>query len=70
MNMNSEHILLQHSTRKPYSSSPEMPKDAVFDQQRGYWIHDDSPLISPDSEYGKLATKKCDQETGEDQKGE
>jgi len=34
------------------------------------WVSDDEPLVSPGSKYGALVSKKCDQETGEDQKGE
>lgn len=66
----SQHILIVHAKRKPYTSSPEMPEGAVFDSTKGYWVSDDKPLISPTSKYGALTTKKCDQETGEDQKGE
>ena len=64
------HILLQHAKRKPYSKRPDMPEDAVFDSQKGYWISGTDPLVSPGSKYGALVSKKCDQETGEDQKGE
>ena len=66
----SSHILIQHAKRKPYSQRPEMPKDALFDNQKGYWLTGDTPLVSPGSKYGALVSKKCDQETGEDQKGE
>jgi len=68
--MNS-HILIKHAKRKPYSNAPEMPKDATFDSQKGYWVSGNiDPLVSPGSKYGALVSKKCDQETGEDQKGE
>lgn len=66
----SQHILLQYATRKPYKSIPEMPEGAIFDTSKGYWVKDNTCLITPTSDYGKQATKKCDQETGEDQKGE
>ena len=65
-----QHILIEHAKRKPYSSSPEMPKGAIYDTAKGYWVSDDEPLVSPGSKYGALVSKKCDQETGEDQKGE
>lgn len=66
----SQHILIEHAKRKPYSSSPEMPKGATFDTAKGYWLSENEPLVSPGSKYGALISKKCDQETGEDQKGE
>ncbi|MFP3979063.1 hypothetical protein CLH62_20435 [Marinobacter guineae] len=65
-----DHLLLKHAKRKPYSKHPEMPEDAVFNDQRGYWVSGSAPLVSPGSKYGALVSKKCDQETGEDQKGE
>ena len=64
----SQHILLKYATRKPYKSNPEMPDEAVFDLLKGYWIQNNHYLIT--SKYGKLTTKKCDLETGEDLKGE
>jgi hypothetical protein len=67
--MNS-HILIQYAKRKPYSQNPEMPEGSTFDSKKGYWTSDNVPLVSPGSEYGALVSKKCDQETGEDQKGE
>lgn len=70
LNFMSQHILIELAKRKPYSASPEMPKEAVFDSAKGYWISEDEPLVSPGSKYGALVSKKCDQETGEDQKGE
>lgn len=66
----SSHLLLKNAQRKPYSKHPEMPEDAVFDDRRGYWLSGADPLVSPGSKYGALVSKKCDQETGEDQKGE
>ena len=65
-----EHILIQHAKRNPFSSSPEMPERSLFDTAKGYWIYEGKPLVSPGSKYGALVSKKCDQETGEDQKGE
>lgn len=65
-----EHILIQHAKRKPFSSTPEMPVGSIFDRKKGYWIRDGEKLVTQDSDYGQQVTKKCDQETGEDQKGE
>ncbi|NRA87642.1 MAG: hypothetical protein HRU28_09645 [Rhizobiales bacterium] len=65
-----QHILIQHAKRKPFSASPEMPERSLFDTAKGYWVSEGEPLVSPGSKYGALVSKKCDQETGEDQKGE
>ena len=65
-----QHILIEHTTRKPYSSSPTLPQEAVFNTAKGYWMSEGRPLFSLESKCGTWATKKCDQETGEDQKGE
>ncbi|HEC0560584.1 TPA: hypothetical protein R1R74_005538, partial [Klebsiella pneumoniae] len=54
----------------PFSNKPEMPEGAVYNKAKGYWIRNGEPLVSYNSEYGTRATKKCDVETGEDQKGE
>lgn len=66
----SEHILIQHAKRKPFSNAPDMPVGSIFDHKKGYWIKDGERLVTKNSKYGEWVTKKCDQETGEDQKGE
>jgi len=65
-----QHILIEHAKRKPFSTIPEMPKHSQFDTAKGYWVSAGKPLVTPGSKYGALVSKKCDQETGEDQKGE
>ena len=63
------HILLKKATRRPYTDEPEMPEEARYDRKNGVWMINDEPMVhSP--HYPEKATKKCDQETGEDQKGE
>ena len=47
-----------------------MPAGSYFNNSRGVWMKDNQELITHDSETGIEATKKCDVETGEDQKGE
>ena len=47
-----------------------MPDGSIYDRKKGYWIKDGEKLVTQDSNYGQRVTKKCDQETGEDQKGE
>lgn len=66
----SRHILIEHAKRKPFSTTPEIPEHSQFDTAKGYWVSEGEPLVSPGSKYGALVSKKCDQETGEDQKGE
>ena len=64
-----EHVLLTYATRRPYHATPVVPDGACYDPIRGYWINGDEPLVAAE-EFGERVTKKCDQETGEDQKGE
>ena len=65
------HVLLKHAVRRPYCTAPAMPKGARYDPAKGYWITDDAPLVlSTEFGPGGGMTKKCDQETGEDMKGE
>lgn len=66
-----EHLLLKLATRKPYMQSPAYPANAEYDGELGYWTLDGQPLVfSPEFLNGPQVSKKCDQETGEDIKGE
>ena len=65
----SNHILLTKATRRPYNDEPVMPENATYNSDKGMWMIGDEPLVSS-LNYPELVTKKCDQETGEDQKGE
>ena len=65
----SNHLLLTHAIRRPYSETPSMPVGAVYDHRRGYWMCDDTPYIRHPDFHAQM-TKKCDIETGEDLKGE
>lgn len=65
-----QHILIKLATKKPYTEEPEMPEGSFYDMAKGYWIKAGESLVSYTSDYGTRATKKCDVETGEDQKGE
>lgn len=65
----SPHILLAKATRRPYNDEPEMPENATYNPGKGIWTIDDEPMVRS-ANYPERATKKCDQETGEDQKGE
>ena len=64
------HPLIRLATRKPYKESPDMPAGAIYDRMSGYWVYNGKPLVDADEFVAKAVTKKCDQETGEDQKGE
>ena len=64
------HPLITHATRRPYNETPDMPDGAVYDLDSGYWIYKGEPLVKNVRFAEQQVTKKCDQETGEDQKGE
>ena len=69
--MGKNHVLLDKAVRKPYKEIPEMPAGSVYDTKLGYWkLNGEALVTSSDPAITKLGTKKCDQETGEDQKGE
>lgn len=66
-----EHILLKLATRKPYRRNPQLPSTAEYNAVRGYWTIDGQPMVSTiEFENSTQSSKKCDQETGEDVKGE
>ena len=66
-----KHILMTYATRRPYRVAPAMPEQAQYDPVDGYWRRNGNPLITSDEFLENGApTKKADQETGEDQKGE
>ena len=66
-----EHILMKYATRRLYREAPAMPDRVQYDPRSGYWINGGEPLVTTAQFLeGRLSTKKADQETGEDQKGE
>jgi hypothetical protein len=66
-----EHVLVKYAKRRPYQVTPRVPEGARYDPVRGYWLRSGSPLVTAEEfAQGGPVTKKCDQETGEDQKGE
>jgi len=65
-----QHVLIKFAKKKPFSEQPTMPDEAAYNPIKGYWIKSGDSLVSYTSEFGILGTKKCDIETGEDQKGE
>ena len=66
-----DHVLLTNATRRPYKEIPDLPAGINYDSSNGYWVKDGKPLAtSKEFLEGRSTTKKCDQETGEDLKGE
>ncbi len=65
-----QHVLIKLATKKPFNDHPDMPENTIYDKEKGYWFKGEESLVSYNSEYGTMVTKKCDIETGEDQKGE
>lgn len=66
----SSHILLSQATRRPYQEAPTLPEDCIYDSAKGFWTVNGEPLVRSEQFAERPVTKKCDQETGEDQKGE
>jgi hypothetical protein len=66
-----EHILLEKAHRYTEQSVVPVPGDCVFQEKRGYWIKcSTNEIMMLSSSRPLLQSKKCDRETGEDQKGE
>ncbi len=65
-----QHILLTNATRRPYRETVELPEGSVYDDASGLWRLEDGTILVRDMAFAPRQTKKCDQETGEDQKGE
>ena len=66
-----QHILMTYATRRPYRATPAMPEHTQYDPVKGYWRLRGHPLMTSEASLQDgVQTKKADQETGEDQKGE
>lgn len=66
-----QHILIEKAYSYPNPVMIENPQNCTYEITKGYWSVDSSNKPMVLSEEGKmLGTKKCDRETGEDQKGE
>lgn len=66
-----QHVLLENAY--VYENVPQnlLPEDCSYDRQGGFWRADSTGEAMMVSDYAKKPTsKKCDVETGEDQKGE
>lgn len=66
-----KHILLEKAYVYPLPKVSFEPEGCSFDNEKGYWVLDGSKQPFVTSEYSSPPrSKKCDVETGEDQKGE
>lgn len=64
------HIILERAKRYDIQTSGLTPCGASYDKSRGYWIRDGAGDAYVAAEGAPSVSKKCDRETGEDQKGE
>ncbi|WP_414476229.1 hypothetical protein [Microvirga sp. M2] len=65
-----DHILLELAVRKPYRDTPDLLAEAEYDIEAGLWVLHGRPLIEVSPIFAGPVSKKMDQETGEDRKGE
>ena len=66
-----EHILLEKAHRYTVPPVVPVPRDCVFQEKSGYWTKcSTNEIMVLSSDRPLLQSKKCDRETGEDQKGE
>ena len=65
-----QHLLVTLSKRRKYTEVPSLPPGAEYNKEKGVWLLDGNPLIKHELFLDGQVSKKCDQETGEDQKGE
>lgn len=67
-----EHILLSKAYIYPIEAIKPELAGCTFDQKKGYWIVNATgqPYVLDKSMSSPPKSKKCDIETGEDQKGE
>ena len=65
-----EHILLENAFRYSVPVSDPIPQGCTFQEKEGYWTKNSTGEIFMLSDDSGPISKKCDRETGEDQKGE
>jgi len=66
-----QHILLERAKSYTEPRDISFPDGYKFAEKQGYWINDvsgEAMMLSKDAQ--RQQSKKCDRETGEDQKGE
>ena len=66
-----KHILIEKAYVYDEIKDVDRPKNCYYDRENGFWRceNDDAIMMMSDTPQ-KPSTKKCDIETGEDQKGE
>jgi len=64
------HPLVALSKRSEYRNVPELPNQATYDHVAGVWMLGGDVLVRTYEFMASRVSKKADQETGEDQKGE
>jgi hypothetical protein len=65
-----DHVLLELAVRTPHKEVPDLPEGAHYDVHSGFWVLNGRPLVVECPIFSGPVTKKADQETGEDRKGE
>lgn len=66
-----QHFLLEKAKRYCDPIVLQTPSDYVYDDRSGYWKHKENGTVYINADNGpRVNSKKCDRETGEDQKGE
>lgn len=65
-----DHILLELAVRKPHRDIPDLPAGSEYDVEAGWWVLHGRPLTEISPIFAGPVSKKMDQETGEDRKGE
>ena len=65
------HFILEKAHRYDDPVTAPVPVGADYDDQSGYWVDRNSgDVMILNNGFQNQSTKKCDRETGEDQKGE
>ena len=65
------HILLKLAKTYPVFTGELAPPNGRYDLLKGVWISEETgAFLSESLDFPRVATKKADVETGEDQKGE
>lgn len=64
------HILLEKAFIYPLPKSDPDMSGMTYDNKRGFWVQGNGKPAVSDPAFSGPRSKKCDIETGEDQKGE
>ncbi len=66
-----EHILVEKAFRYSEPTVEPVPINCTYQMKKGYWINNSTgEVMMLSSDQQRPQSKKCDRETGEDQKGE